>query len=175
LKVLISIFLLLSGCCFAQEQNEITRMQQKLDSLQTINDNQLEMRLKASIEDLKTENDSLRMVIKMRDTELMLNQGKHKSLEAKVENEQKLNSYYVVISSNRSSDKIQQQKSELEQKFPSNTLAIVQNDIKTWYHLIIGKGYDATTIGLAVQSFKNKGIHDAWWIYSLPDKSTSEK
>lgn len=148
-------------------------MQQKLDSLQTINEDQLEMRLRASIEELKAENDSLKTVIKMLDTELMLSQGKHRSLEVKAENEQKLNSYYVVISSDRGSEGIAKKKSELQKKFPNNTLSIVQNDTKTWHHVIVAKGYDTQTIGLAVQSFKNRGIDDAWWIAS-PTKTESE-
>ncbi len=183
MKLIVSVLVLVSVSAFAQNQMELQnlkKIQYRLDSLKLIQEEQLDKKIHTSIQKMKMENDSLKLAVELLNTELLLAQGKLRNSEMKLieksdpkENQIIVNptkaisiqeAYYVVLDSERTLEEIEQKQSMLQRKFTNNELTVIQNESKTWYHLIVKKGYDRITIGLAVQAFRNKGIADAWWI-----------
>lgn len=106
---------------------------------------------------MKESNQQMRDSIKMLLSNLeQLNNKNSEQLELKDE-------YFIVVSSVKTREGIEQEKMKLSRYFDS--LKIVQNLQQSWYYLLLPKTYDYSMAATKMEELRKQNIKDVWFIH----------
>lgn len=154
-------------------------LEERINRLQDSPEDSLGREISQLIVQLHADVDSLKKLVQLRDTELLLYQSKLKQTEKNIEltkaelqklhdehgDSRRVDVYYVVIESERTEIEAKQKKNYFATKLPGTALTVVKNEKETWFHVCVATPYDRGEIGSAVKGLRDAGYKDAWWIY----------
>lgn len=177
-KVIIFTSLVLLGFSGLAQSNieKLAELQKSLDEFQMGIGNGADVE-KRKIKDyldafeiIKKERDSLRILVGILESEILLSKSKLSKNEAAQRAADKLieaipKGYFVVLGSLRKEKEINVLLSDYSAKYPQYKLRTLQNKTHTWYHLCLEEKYTSQTINKQVyQVRKNKNLEKSWGI-----------